>query len=95
MSDDLVLGLLVAVAGLMGLILISGLVLVVRDTVRGKGRWGINLQPVECPTCGEPAPPIRAPATFRQALWGGHTCLVCGTEFDKWGRAVSKAQEQD
>lgn len=62
--------------------------LVVRDTIRGRGRWGVNLKRVVCPECGEPAPAIRKPQNLRQALWGGCTCSVCGTEYDKWGHPV-------
>jgi hypothetical protein len=66
-----------------------GFVLVVRDTVRRSGRWGINLKPITCPKCGAPpAARIRVPRTLSQTLWGGSTC-TCGCELDKWGRAVS------
>ena len=41
-------------------LLLVGLVFVVRDTIRGKGRWGINTKPVACKKCGEPAPTMRA-----------------------------------
>ena len=54
-----------------------------------KRKWGINLDPVACPRCGTSAPAIRQPASRQQALWGGWTCEVCGTEFDKWGREVA------
>ena len=78
----------VAVAVVMALGLAAGVTLVVRDTVRKRGRWGINLRPVHCPKCGEPAPVVRRPKDRRQALWGGCTCEACGREYDKWGRAV-------
>ncbi len=65
-----------------------GVVLLIRDTARRKGRWGINAALSNCPECGEPAPVVRAPANLRQALWGGHTCAECGCEFDKWGEPV-------
>jgi hypothetical protein len=64
-----------------------GLVLVVRDTVRQSGRWGINLAKVACPECGAPAPLARMPDSSDQAMWGGHTCSQCGTRYDKWGKA--------
>lgn len=54
-----------------------------------QGKWGINANPVNCPTCGTPAPTTRKPANRKQALWGGWTCAQCGTEFDKYGRAES------
>jgi hypothetical protein len=51
------------------------------------GKWGINPQPVACPTCGTPAPRFRKPANRRQMLWGGWTC-PCGTECDKSGHPI-------
>jgi hypothetical protein len=66
-----------------------GLALVVRGTIRRRGRWGINLSPVFCPRCRERAPAIRDPRNRWQALWGGSTCGKCGLEFDKWGQAVA------
>jgi ssDNA-binding Zn-finger/Zn-ribbon topoisomerase 1 len=54
-----------------------------------KNRWGINLQPVSCPKCGNTTfSTFRRPTSIRQALWGGKTCPVCGTEMDKWGRQI-------
>jgi predicted RNA-binding Zn-ribbon protein involved in translation (DUF1610 family) len=78
-----------AIFGVFGLLL----VLVIVGTVMG-GKWGINLlqvlnvKPVHCPKCGEPAPIVRNPKNRRQALWGGGTCEKCGTEYDKWGKAI-------
>ena len=72
-----------------------GLVLVIRDTVRRKGRWGVNREPVDCPNCGEPAPVVRAPNNLRQTLWGGSTCERCGQEFDKWGEPVGDPPEEE
>lgn len=46
---------------------------------------------VQCPSCGEPAPLIRRPGNWRQALWGGWTCGGCGAEMDRWGRKVGQA----
>jgi hypothetical protein len=80
----------VALAVVMVLGLATGTVLVIRDTVRRRGPWGINLRPVRCPTCSEPASVIRRPKNLRQALWGGCTCEECGTEYDKWGRKIAK-----
>ena len=53
-------------------------------------RWkaGINLSAVTCPNCRAPQPAIRKPGSFRQTMWGGHTCTACGTEMDKWGRKI-------
>ncbi|HMP61379.1 MAG TPA: hypothetical protein PKD86_18720 [Gemmatales bacterium] len=82
-------GLLLVVFLVMGALLAVGAVLVVRDTLRGRGRWGINFKRLHCPRCGEPAPFVRVPRHARQAEWGGHTCSACGTEFDKWGQPVA------
>jgi hypothetical protein len=67
--------------------LLLGILLVAFGTVT-KNRWGINLDPVKCPTCGSPAPRVRQPKSMRQALWGGWTCAKCGSEMDKWGRLI-------
>jgi hypothetical protein len=89
MDDDTRLLLIVGpLAGLVFLTLLVGLVLVIRDTVRRRGNWGINTRPVACPECGEPAPAVRVPENWRQTLWGGCTCARCGCEYDKWGRPV-------
>ncbi len=64
------------------------MVLVVYGTI-AKNRWGINDNPVVCPHCNRRFPQIREPQNLRQALWGGGTCVNCGTEVDKWGRALS------
>ena len=66
--------------------LLVGLAFVIRDTIRGRGNFGINLKPAVCTQCGTPAPAIRKPANRRQMLWGGWTCAECGYELDKWGR---------
>jgi hypothetical protein len=87
-ADTLAMLILLPVVGLMMLTLAVGGALVVRDTVRRRGRWGINLSPVHCPRCGERAPVVRVPKNRRQTLWGGCTCAGCGLEYDKWGRPV-------
>jgi prepilin signal peptidase PulO-like enzyme (type II secretory pathway) len=62
------------------------MVLVVYGTFR-RNRWGINFERAACPVCGNTQfPTIRKPTSVWQALWGGKTCPVCGTEIDKWGR---------
>lgn len=65
-----------------------GTVLVIRDTIRKRGNWGINLKPSPCFQCGTPMPIVRKPASWRQAMWGGWTCSECGLELDRWGRPV-------
>lgn len=95
MGDDFAVIAVVSLAVVMALALGVGAVLVVRDTVRKRGRWGINLRPVRCPKCGEPAPVVRRPRNRRQALWGGCTCQGCGTEYDKWGQPVAGGQDAE
>jgi hypothetical protein len=67
------------------MLLVTLAAFVVRDTIRRKGRWGINLSPTPCMHCGAWAPVVRTPANTQQALWGGWTCPQCGLELDKWG----------
>ena len=69
-------------------ILLLGILLVAFGTITKNG-WGINLEPVNCPTCGSPMPQARQPKSLRQALWGGGTCGKCGCEMDKWGRLIT------
>jgi hypothetical protein len=88
-GDDFAVTIVVALAVVMAVGLSTGAVLVIRDTIRKRGRWGINLRPVRCPECGKLAPVIRRPKNRRQALWGGCTCERCGTEYDKWGRPIA------
>ncbi len=89
MNDDTTAMLiLLPICGLVFGALGIGLFLVIRDTRRRRGGFGINTQAVDCPCCGDPAPQARVPANFRQFLWGGATCENCGLEFDKWGQAL-------
>src|SRR5947209_2203424 len=91
MSSDLPLLIVgIAVSVLFFGALLVGLVFVVRDTIRGRGNFGINLKPAVCTQCGTPAPAIRKPANRRQMLWGGWTCAECGYELDKWGRPLAE-----
>jgi hypothetical protein len=93
MNDDTTAMLIILPpTGLLFLALLVGLVLVIRDTVRRRGNWGINTKPVNCPVCSDPAPVVRVPTHWRQALWGGCTCTNCGLDYDKWGRAVDERQ---
>jgi len=72
-------------------VLFLGILLVAIGTVTKNG-WGINLEPVNCPTCGSPTPQVRRPKSLRQSLWGGWTCGKCGCEMDKWGRPITRAR---
>ena len=62
--------------------------MIIRDTVRREGWFGVNLRRVRCPRCAELMPRFRWPLSFRQGYWGGCTCVKCGCEMDKWGREV-------
>jgi hypothetical protein len=89
MDDDTLAKLIIIpLCALVLLTLGAGAFLVARDTIRGRGKWGLNTKPVRCPECGEPAPAIRMPKNRRQTLWGGATCERCGCEYDKWGHPV-------
>jgi hypothetical protein len=87
-GDTIVMLIALPLVGLLVLALTVGGVLVVRDTIRQRGKWGINTKPVHCPRCGERAPVVRTPKNWQQTLWGGCTCAKCGVDYDKWGRAV-------
>jgi len=71
-------------------VLFVGFVWVVVQTIRGKGKMGINVQslasPLKCPRCGQTAPRVRAPKSASELLWGGWTCSNCGARIDKWGK---------
>jgi hypothetical protein len=88
MSDALAMTVGLVCAGSIALALAIGLVLVIRDTARGKGAFGMNFKAVVCPGCGAPAPVVRAPKNLRQAFFGECTCPKCGVEYDKWGARV-------
>jgi len=77
-----------AVFGLLSVLAAVGLYLLIRDTVRRQGRWGVNVEPVACPRCETVLARIRVPRSFRQAMWGGYTCSGCGCEVEKWGKEV-------
>jgi hypothetical protein len=72
-------------------VLLLAFVPVVIGTIRRRGRWGINMKPIHCPQCGEPAPKIRKPKNLNQAMWGGVTCTKCGQEYGKWGQPVASS----
>lgn len=65
------------------------LCLVIIDTVRKKGRFGINPTVPDCPRCGRKVSAIREPKSIGQFLWGGYTCPNCQCEIDKWGNELS------
>src|SRR4051812_48457655 len=73
----------------------AGTFLVIRDTARGQGCWGLHIQPTLCPRCDQPAPVIRLPGNWRQALWGGNTCRRCGCAYDEWGKPIDWGEGVD
>jgi hypothetical protein len=54
-----------------------------------KNKWGINFYGVVCPDCGVEMSRVRMPNSFKQVIWGGHTCPNCQCEMDKWGRRTT------
>jgi hypothetical protein len=70
------------------LVLVACLGVLVVSTLR-KGRWGINLKLVQCPSCVTPMSARRQPMFRSHMLFGGWVCPHCGTRMDKWGRAIS------
>ncbi len=63
--------------------------LILAQTYKKKGLWGINFSKPRCPKCEESLPRFRKPTTQHQAMWGGSTCNNCGCEIDKWGVEIS------
>jgi len=104
MSLQLFEVLLYGACALMTVVFGVGLYLVIRDTIRGEGKFGLSSPArvesrgvvlhdgITCPECGEPAEAWRVPASLDQVLWGGQTCGNCETSFDKWGKRVSPPQ---
>jgi ribosomal protein L37AE/L43A len=64
------------------------LFLIFRDTKRKQGNWGIPFKRATCPQCEMKSPFSRIPTSFRQAMWGGWSCSICGCEMDKWGKEI-------
>ena len=89
MSSDVIFAVfaIVAAAVVFGL-LVTGVVLVVRDTIRKRGNWGLNFSTPDCRHCHAAMPVVRVPTNVRQMMWGGWTCPECGLEVDKWGEPV-------
>jgi hypothetical protein len=72
---------------------LTAMVLIVRDTRRRHGSWGVNLRDVNCPGCGALMPHLRLARSLRQFLHGGATCRACGCEVDKWGNALQAGSD--
>jgi hypothetical protein len=86
-TPDLTVMLVVSIAFFAALLIAAGAILY--GTI-AKNRWGINLRPVSCPSCGTRMPRVRVPKSTGEALWGGATCPTCGCRMDKWGRAITE-----
>ena len=71
-DDTLAKFIILPLCGLLFLAMGLGFFLVVRDSIRGRGRWGVNSKPVRCPECDEPAPVVRVPKNLGDALGRGH-----------------------
>ena len=50
------------------------------------GKWAITSGTASCPVCRETPRPVRVPTDIHEMLWGGNTCVRCGTKFDKHGK---------
>lgn len=82
---------LLSLAGLFAGLLYLGIV-IFRSTTRRQGVMGINFERVDCPDCGMRQPVMRAPKSFRQAMFGGYTCAGCGQDLDKWGHVKLRTE---
>ena len=84
---------------LVAALLCGAMLLIVIQTKRRSGNWGLNLhsireiikgkpllQKVACPKCGREQQDFRRPTNLTEILWGGWTCPDCGTKMDKWGQ---------
>jgi len=88
-SDNFSLVSKLIIYGIIALALIIFFVLKSRE----KSKFGINLKRVYCPVCQTKQPIIRKPANEREALWGGHTCINCNTEMDKYAKAITSQND--
>ncbi len=70
------------------LVVVACIGVLVVSTLR-KGRWGINLKLVQCPSCVTPMSARRQPIFSSRIPLGGYICPHCGTKMDKWGRNLS------
>lgn len=84
---------IIIIFSILFILFLGGLCLVIRDSYRKEGRWGIDLKLIVCPRCGATAPAFRKPTSLRQFLWGGWTCNKCGCEIDKWGKEITKEKQ--
>jgi hypothetical protein len=71
------------------IVVIAVIAVLVVSTLR-RGRLGINLRSVHCPSCVTPMSVRRRPVFGSQLLFRGWMCPHCGAKLDKWGRNVSE-----
>ena len=45
-----------------------------------------------CAVCHTEVPMYRRPTSLRQAFWGGWTCENCGSELDRHGMEMARAE---
>jgi len=91
MNQTLIISLVVVAAALCAFAA-GGLYLLIRDTRRRAGVWGINRKPVFCPRCHSRMPHFRVPTSWHQGMWGGWICKSCGCEMDKWGAEMPSSR---
>ncbi len=65
------------------------------QTMVRKGPLGVNFSKVFCPKCGKLMPVLRVSKSFSQVLFGGWTCLYCGTQLNKWGREENSKRDME
>lgn len=63
--------------------------LIIRDTIRQRGKWTIELKLPVCPQCGLPLRTMRF-LIWLQRTFGCWKCHECGFEMTKWGRPVKE-----
>jgi hypothetical protein len=71
---------MIVLGGLFG----AGVVLVAR-AMAGKHSREVS----HCSNCNAPIPFLRRSWSLRQVMWGGYTCLACGSEFDAYGGDIA------
>ncbi len=52
--------------------------------------WVLLIPRKTCPKCGAKLSRFRKPTNLRQTLWGGWTCLECGSELDRKGNVIEQ-----
>jgi len=73
--------------GLLG----SGLCLIIRDTLRGSGAFGLRFKPLICPGCNRRVTLLAKTTTpFLKRTMGFWICPYCGCEMDHYGKKVKK-----